>query len=956
MIVCNWYATGTDMRLSRTGSGPRGEDAKDKAIVAGLPICPQGRAGACFCRGKPGRDDILKRTGCVRMTDRHARWRRVRSRRPGLSGSTGGHMRWHLMEGEEVLRELASSHQGLSSQEARRRLEKYGPNELEETARKAPLAMFLAQFGDFMILVLIASAIIAGAIGEVTDSLAIATIVVLNAVVGFVQELRAEKALQALKKMAEPTAVAIRDRVLGEIPASQLVPGDIVLLDTGRMVPADLRLLEVTHLRVDEAALTGESVPVEKQPRPLRGENLPLGDRTNMAYLGTFVTYGRALGAVVATGMETELGRIAALLQGEEGGKTPLQKRLASFGRALTVAILTACVAYFVAGVVRKEDWLLMFLTAVALAVAAIPEALPAVVTITLALGAKRMARQNALVRRLPAVETLGSVTFICSDKTGTLTMNRMVVEAVYLEGELLYGSDLEGRGEDFLRAIALCNDARLDNRGNVIGDPTEAALLSFAEMNGFDKEEQEKLYPRLAEIPFEADRKCMTTFHRSHDGRIISYTKGAAEVLVGLSGRLLVGGREEGLDADKIHDAAEKMAREGLRVLGIGMREWDVLPGVMDAEEIEAGLTLLGLVGIIDPPREEALEAVSLCKAAGIRPVMITGDHLLTATAVARRLGILDGGGEAVMAGDELEELTMEDFEARVERVRVYARVAPEQKLKIVKALKDRGQVVAMTGDGVNDSPALKAADIGVAMGVTGTDVAKEAADMVLLDDNFATIVRAIREGRRIYDNILKFLKYTMASNTGTILAVFAAPFFALPLPLQPVQILWMNLLCDSLPGLALTVERAEEDVMTRPPVLPGERVLSRGRAFFILRYGLLIGALALLLQAWAHGKGMHWQTMVFTSLLVGRMAVAIAVRSERESLFRLGLFSNPQLMGAVLLIVALQAGVVYLPFCHGVFLTEPLTLAEFALSLALFFLILFVAEVEKAFLRRRR
>ncbi|MBC7247208.1 MAG: cation-translocating P-type ATPase [Actinobacteria bacterium] len=864
-------------------------------------------------------------------------------------------MHWHLMEGEEVLRELASSHRGLSSQEARERLERYGPNELEETGGKTPLAMLLAQFSDFMILVLIAAAVVAGAIGEVTDSLAIATIVVLNAVTGFVQEYRAEKAVQALKKMAEPTAVVIRDRMLGSVPASQLVPGDIVLLDTGRVVPADLRLLETTHLRVDESALTGESVPAEKQARPLHGDSLPLGDRRNMAYLGTFVTYGRALGVVVATGMDTELGRIAAMLQGEGEGRTPLQKRLAGFGRTLTLAILAACIAYLVAGVVRGEAWLLMFLTAIALAVAAIPEALPAVVTITLALGAKRMTRQNALVRRLPAVETLGSVTFICSDKTGTLTLNRMVVEAVYLEGELLRESDLAGRGEEFLRALALCNDARLDSRGEVIGDPTEAALLSLAEINGFDRAEQERMFPRLAEIPFEAERKCMTTFHRSPEGRVITFTKGAAEVMVGLSSTVLVDGVRKRLDADEMHEVTEKMAREGLRVLGIGMKEWESFPGTMDPEEIESDLTLLGLVGIIDPPREEALEAVSLCRTAGIRPVMITGDHPVTAAAVARRLGILDDGGEALMTGDELEAISMEEFEARVEHVQVYARVAPEQKLKIVRALKDRGQVVAMTGDGVNDAPALKAADIGVAMGVAGTDVAKEASDMILLDDNFATIVRAVREGRRIYDNILKFLKYTMASNAGTLLAVFVAPFFALPLPLRPVQILWMNLLCDSLPGLALTVERAEEDVMTRPPVLPGEQVLSKGRAFFMLRYGMLIGALTLLLQAWAHGEGMHWQTMVFTSLLVGRMAVAMVVRSEKESLFRLGLFSNPPLLGAALLIVALQAGVVYLPFCHGVFLTEPLTLAEFALSCALFFLVLIVAEAEKAFLRRR-
>lgn len=863
-------------------------------------------------------------------------------------------MLWHLKDGDEIVRELASSHQGLSSLEAQRRLEKYGPNELEEMGRKTPLAMIMAQFTDFMILVLIASAIIAGFIGEVTNAAAIATIVVLNAFTGFVQEYRAEKAVYALKKMAEPTALVIRDRMLSNVSASQLVPGDAVLLETGRVVPADLRLLEVNHLRVDESALTGESLPVEKQTGTLRYQNLPLGDRSNMAYLGTFVTYGRALGMVVATGMDTELGRIAALLQAEEEGKTPLQKRLAAFGRTLTLAILATCALYFMAGIIRGEEWLLMFLTAIALAVAAIPEALPAVVTITLALGARRMARQNALVRKLPAVETLGSVTFVCADKTGTLTMNRMVVEAVYVGGELLHGADLAGRGEELLKALALCNDARMDDRGNVIGDPTEAALLSFAEINGLDEADLRRKFPRLAEIPFEAERKCMTTFHRT-GSKVISYTKGAAEVIADLSGTVLAAGGRERLDAREIHAVIEEMAQEGLRVMGISAREWESLPDLISPWEIESDLTLLGLVGIIDPPREEVLEAVSLCKAAEIKPVMITGDHRLTAAAIARRLGILEGGEEAVMTGDELEELSMEEFEARVEHVQVYARVAPEQKLKIVKALQDRGQVVAMTGDGVNDAPALKAADIGVAMGLAGTDVAKEASHMILLDDNFATIVRAVREGRRIYDNILKFLKYTMASNTGTLLTVFLAPFFGLPLPMQPVQILWMNLLCDSLPGLALTVEKPEENVMKRPPVIPGEQVLARGRALFILRYGLLIGAVTLFFQAWADRGDMHWQTMVFTSLLVGRMAMVMAVRSERESLFRLGIFSNPQLLEAVLLIIALQVGIVYLPFCQRIFLTESLTLVEFALSFAPFLLILMVAEVEKAFLRRR-
>ena len=859
------------------------------------------------------------------------------------------------MESGEVLRELSTSHQGLSSLEARKRLEAYGPNELEETGRLTPLAMIMAQFTDFMILVLIASAIIAGAIGEITNAITIAVIVVLNAITGFIQEYRAQRAVEALKEMADPAAAVIREGVLESVPASQLVPGDVVLLDAGRIVPADMRLLEGAHLRVEESALTGESVPVDKRTETLHAEDLPLGERINMAYRGTFVTYGRGLGVVVATGMQTELGKIAAFIQGEERVRTPLQKRLAAFGKMLTLFILAACSLYFVLGMVRGEPWLLMFLTAIALAVAAIPEALPAVVTITLALGARRMVRQNALARRLPAVETLGSVTFICTDKTGTLTRNRMVVEAVYLDGELVHGSHLAGRGEKLLMALALSNDARMDQRGNVVGDPTEAALFSFAEVNGFDKEELEKEFPRLAEIPFEADRKCMTTFHRGKEGEVFSFTKGAAEILVEKSSTMLVNGARVGLDVEEIHGVITSMTEEGLRVLGIAMREWEDLPVVMTPEKIESDLILLGLVGIIDPPREEAMEAVSLCRAAGIMPVMITGDHRLTATATARRLGILSGGGDAVMDGRELEDISMKEFEEKVEHVQVYARVAPEQKLKIVRALQDRGQVVAMTGDGVNDAPALKAANIGVAMGVAGTDVAKETADLVLLDDNFATIMHAVREGRCIYDNILKFLKYTMASNTGTLLAVFLAPLFGLPLPMQPVQILWMNMLCDSLPGLALSVEAPEGDVMTRPPVVPGEGVLARGRGFFILRYGILMGALALLLQAWTRGRGMHWQTVVFTSLLVGRMAVAMVVRSERESIFRMGIFGNRQLLAAVALIIGLQVGIIYLPFCQGIFSTQPLSVAELALSFVLFLVVLAVGEGEKALLRRR-
>lgn len=863
-------------------------------------------------------------------------------------------MDWHQKEIKEVFKELQSSQKGLSTAEAKIRLAKYGPNEIKEKKKRSPIVMFFDQFSDFVILVLIAAAIVSAFIGEFLDALAIICIVILNAIIGFLQEYRAERAIAALKKMAEPIAKLIRDGAVINLPSSQLVPGDIVLLEAGRVVPADMRLIEAVHMRVDESALTGESIPVEKQTKPLLEENLPLGDRKNIAYKGTFVTYGRGTGIVIGTGHETELGRIATMLETTEEVKTPLQKRLAKFGQKLALAILIACAAIFIFNVLRGEPLLLMFLTAVALAVAAIPEALPAVATITLALGAKKMVRQNALVRKLPAVETLGSVTYICSDKTGTLTQNKMMVEEFYVDENLIRSSDLQGQSTNLLQALALNNDAQVDAEGNVIGDPTEIALYTIAKNKGFEKVELEQKFPRLAEIPFDAERKCMTTFHQRPDGRVVSFTKGAVEVLAGKSDTILTAKGLSDLNKDEISRINEKMASDGLRVLAIAMKEWDNLPEDRSPENVEKGLTILGLVGMMDPPREEAKEAVSLCKTAGIKPVMITGDHPLTAMAIARRLGISNGDPEAMITGSELERLPLQEFEKRVEDIRVYARVAPEQKLKIVKALQDKGQIVAMTGDGVNDAPALKRADIGVSMGVAGTDVAKEASHMILLDDNFATIVKAVREGRRIYDNILKFLKYSMTSNVGTIWAIFLAPFFGLPLPMLPIQILWMNLLCDSLPGLALTTEQPEKDVMNRPPRQPTEGVFEQGRGFFILRFGLIIGLAALLLQAYAMSKGMPWQTMVFTALLIGRMAVVMGVRSERDSLFKIGLFSNKPLLGAVFLTIVLQLAAIYVPFLNSVFKTEPLTISELALTFALPLTVFLIMEAEKFFLRK--
>ena len=859
----------------------------------------------------------------------------------------------------EILSELKTSLQGIPGVEAGPRLARYGPNELIEKKKKTKFAMFLDQFKDFMILVLIGAAVISGFIGELADTIAIIVIVVLNALIGFIQEYRAEKAMEALKKMAGSSATVLRDGKPATIPAAEIVPGDMVILEAGSIVPADMRITEAVNLKIEEAALTGESVPVEKHTDVLHDESLPIGDRKNMLYKGTFVTSGRGMGVVTATGMRTELGNIAAMLQGEEEGRTPLQKRLEAFGKKLALAVLVICAIVFVVGVLRGEGPLLMLLTAISLAVAAIPEALPAVITISLALGAKKLVKQNALIRKLPAVETLGSVTYICSDKTGTLTLNRMSVEEVYVKGRgLMTAKDFErGMNKDLFTALAVSNDVKPDVSGKVIGDPTEIALYVIAKNKGFDKKAIEQDIPRVAEIPFDSERKCMTTFHQARDGKFISFTKGAIDVLLDKSAGILTDEGLETVDAGEIQSVNERMSGDGLRVLGIAMRAWEALPEDMSPEHVEADLTILGLVGMMDPPREEAKEAVSMCKTAGIKPVMITGDHPLTALSIAKRLGILEGGSRAVITGRELERLSSEEFEERVEHIRVYARVAPEQKLKIVKGLQDKGQFVAMTGDGVNDAPALKRADIGVAMGITGTDVSKEAAHMILLDDNFATIVRAVNAGRRIFDNIRKFIKYTMTSNSGEIWTIFLAPFFGLPIPLLPIHILWINLVTDGLPGLALAAEPAEKGIMQKPPRHPKESIFAHGLGTHIIWVGLLMGFVSIITQAWSIRTGhAHWQTMVFTVLCLSQMGHVLAIRSENESLFIQGLTSNKPLLGAFVLTIALQMATIYVPVLNPIFKTEPLTFNELLFTLALSSIVFFAVEIEKLIRRQKK
>jgi P-type Ca2+ transporter type 2C len=865
--------------------------------------------------------------------------------------------RFYRKEIDEVFSLVGSGKTGLSNGEAGKRLAELGPNELKEKKKRTALLMLLDQFKDFMILVLIGAAIIAGFTGELADTLVIITIIVINAIVGFVQEYRAERAMEALKKMAAHTATVLRDGVPARVAASELVPGDVVMIEAGSFVPADIRLTEAVRLMAEEAALTGESVPVEKHAGVLAEEQLPLADRKNMIYKGTTISYGRGAGVVVATGMKTELGKIASMLQDEEEVKTPLQKRLASFGRKLAVAVLVICAIVFGMGLIRGEPILLMLLTAISLAVAAIPEALPAVITISLALGAKKMVRKNALVRKLPAVETLGSVTYICSDKTGTLTLNRMTVEDFFVSGRSIPAGDPALQGFPLLmQGLALSNDVRRSGDGALLGDPTEVALYEVAEKAGVRKEELENTLPRYAELPFDSERKCMTTLHRFPSGEAVSFTKGAPDVILDKADSMWKDGGPAPLDREMLAAANDAMAEQGLRVLCIAMRAWDEAPDNVSREPVEEKLTVLGLVGMMDPPREEVREAVNLCKGAGIRPVMITGDHPVTARAIAERVGILEPGSRSsVITGQELERMSLSEFEEKVESLRVYARVAPEQKLKIVKALQDKAQFVAMTGDGVNDAPALKRADIGIAMGITGTDVSKEAAHMILLDDNFATIVRAVQEGRKIYDNIRKFIRYLLTTNSGEIWTLFLAPVIGLPLPLLPIHILWINLVTDGLPALALSVEPAEGDAMKRPPRHPRESIFARGLGAHAVWVGLLMAAVTLTVQRLFLGShDSHWQTMVFTVLCLTQLGHVLAIRSEQQSLFRIGLMSNKPLLGAVALTFLMQMATIYVPALNIIFKTQPLTAGELCIAVAASSIVFFAVEVEKLIGRR--
>jgi Ca2+-transporting ATPase len=827
---------------------------------------------------------------------------------------------WHTRAAVAVVKELGTDVQaGLPDAEAARRLALDGPNTLLGGRRRGPFRTFLAQFADFMVMVLLAAAAVAGAIGELRDAVAILAIVLLNAIFGFLHEHRTERALAMLKALAAPQARVRRSAATRTAAASTLVAGDVVVLEAGNVVPADLRLVEVVRLRVDEAALTGESHPVEKGTEPADGEDLPLGDRRCMAYSGTVVTYGRGLGVVVETGMRTELGRVARLLHETREPRTPLQRRLDRMARWLALAVLALCAVIFATGLLRGVEPVLMFLTALSLAVAAMPEALPAVVTASLALGAQRMARRHALIRRLPAVETLGSVTVICADKTGTLTGNRMRVQVIRAAGAP------EGEPPpSLLAALALSNDAERGPDGRVHGDPTEVALFEAAAERGVEKAGLERAMPLLAQLPFSSERGMMTTLHRDGDG-IVAFTKGSPERVLA---RCALARGDSPLDPVAALAAAMAMAEDGLRVLAFASRSYPGMPDGLTAETAERELTFLGLVGLLDPARPEARAALEECRTAGIQVVMISGDHPATAGAVARHLGITS----------------------------VHARATPEDKIEIVKALQRRGEVVAMTGDGVNDAPALRQADIGVAMGQAGTDVAREAAHMVLLDDNFATIVAAVREGRRIFDNIRKFVRYVLTCNSAEIWTLFLAPLAGLPVPLLPIQILWINVVTDGLPGLALAVEPEEPGVMRRPPRSPAESMFARGLWQHVIWVGLLMGGACLITQAYAlHIGSPRWQSMTYTVLALLQLGHLLAIRSEREPFHR-GFFSNPPLLWAVGLTVVLQLATLYLPLLNTVLRTDPLTAAELGFCIAVSAVGFLAVEAEKALIRRGR
>lgn len=864
-------------------------------------------------------------------------------------------MTYYYEARSEVVAALNSNQlHGLTQQQAEEKLASCGENKLREKKKKTNLQRFLDQFKDAMILILLAAAAVSFAIAcvegepkEFFEPVLILLIVAVNAIMGVMQESKAEKALDALKNLSAPHARVIRDGQEKVIDAAALVPGDIILLETGDFVPADARLLRSASLKSEESALTGESVPSEKNAELLAAEDVPLGDRSNMVFSGCSITYGTAAAIVTATGMDTEMGKIANMLENEEEGQTPLQKKLADLGKWLGILALAACAIIFAVGLLNGIPAVEIFMTAVSLAVSAIPEGLPAIVTIVLSIGVQRMVKKNAIIRRLPAVETLGGASVICSDKTGTLTQNRMTLVKAYVEGADA-AEDISMENSEQIKWLltfgTLCCDGAVVFHGTEeqhIGDPTETAIVLAAHRNGMPKEQLNKEYPRLAEIPFDSDRKLMTTVNRFGDKNVV-IVKGAFDVMLS---RCVEG------DLEKAAQVNEEMSRDALRVLAVGYKEIDLIPVNPTSEELENGLTFLGLMGMIDPPRPEAREAVALCRRAGIKPVMITGDHVITASAIAKELGILQEGNQAI-TGAQLDAMSDSELDRQVEHISVYARVSPENKIRIVKAWQRKDQVVAMTGDGVNDAPALKAADIGCAMGITGTDVAKGAADMTLTDDNFATIVDAVREGRGIYSNIKKVVGYLLGTNIGEVLTVFVAMLLWHKAPLASMQLLWINLVTDSLPAIALGMEGVESDVMDQKPKPKKEGLFAHGFGLRIVLQGIMFGVLSLIafwLGDRVTGTEAGGQTTAFTVLALSQVVQAYNMRSE-HSLFKIGAFSNRNLNKAAITSVVLVALVLFTPLkiAFGL-ITLPVEL--YLEVLVLILIPLAVMEFSKAF-----